>query len=219
VIDVEYFAQVSREARADASAVRADFGLPARYVMCVSRFVQRKNIELLIEAFARSGVHAAGTSLVLVGQGPCERTIRQTIDRKGLNGHVVILSSVANQNMPSVYSLADFVVLSSTFDQWGLCINEAFATGKPAIVTRTCGVANELVIDGENGFIVEPGDVSALADRMKRLSTNATLRKRFSENAFAAIGHWTPNLFATNVIELAESMFDAATPLNVRHIA
>lgn len=214
VIDVEYFAQASREARANASVVRAGFGLPARYIMCVSRFVQRKNINLLIEAFARSGAHAAGISLVLVGQGPCEGKIRETIDRHGLNERVVILDSVPNQKMPSVYSLSEFVVLASAFDQWGLCINEAFAAGKPAIVTRTCGVANELVIDGKNGFIVEPGDVPALADRIRKLSTNTALRERFSENAAATIQRWTPTLFATNVVELAELMFDTASPLN-----
>ncbi|HEV3104637.1 MAG TPA: glycosyltransferase family 4 protein, partial [Trinickia sp.] len=170
-------------------------------------------------AFAQSGVHAAGISLVLVGQGPCEQDIHQTIDRQGLSERVVILNSVANQNMPGLYSLAEFAVLASAFDQWGLCINEAFAAGKSAIVTRTCGVAHELVLDGVNGFIVEPGDVPALADRMRLLSTNAPLRERFSESAAATIAHWTPTLFATNVIELAESMFNAATPTRVGHAA
>lgn len=217
VIDVEYFAQASREAHANASAVRADFGLPDRYVMCVSRFVPRKNIDLVIEAFARSGAHATGTSLVLVGQGPCERKIRESIDRHGLSERVLILDSVPNQKMPSLYSLAEFVVLASAFDQWGLCINEAFAAGKPAIVTRTCGVANEIVMNGKNGFIIEPDDVPALADRIRQLSTNPALRERFSENAATTIERWTPTLFATNVLELAELMFETESSPNVRH--
>jgi glycosyltransferase involved in cell wall biosynthesis len=206
VIDVEYFSQAAREARARAAEVRENFGLPARYIMCVSRFVQRKNIGLLIDAFAQSGVHSEGISMVLVGQGPREREIREEIGRKGLSDQVVILNSVANQNMPCVYSLAEFIVLASAFDQWGLCVNEAFAAGKPAIVTRTCGVANELVLEGETGFIVEPGDVSALANRMRQLATNTVLRERLSQNAAVTIERWTPTLFATNVIELVESM-------------
>ncbi|MEA3117407.1 MAG: hypothetical protein QOI13_677 [Paraburkholderia sp.] len=214
VIDVEYFSQASCEARVNAPAVRAGFGLPERYILCVSRFVQRKNIDLLIEAFAHSGAHAAGLSLVLVGQGPCEREVRETIVRHGLSERVVILDSVPNQKMPSVYSLAEFVVLASAFDQWGLCINEAFATGKPAIVTRTCGVANEVVIDGKNGFVVEPGDVPTLADRIRQLSMNTALRERFSANALETIQRWTPTLFATNVVELAELMSDTSSPAN-----
>jgi glycosyltransferase involved in cell wall biosynthesis len=112
--------------------------------------------------------------------------------------------------MPGVYALADFTVLASQYDQWGLCVNEAFAAGTPAIVTRACGVANELVHDGANGFIVEPGDESALAARIMQLGTNSALRERFSANALTSVRRWTPALFASNTIELAESMIGSA---------
>jgi len=217
VIDVDYFSKLSCAARGSASEIRGDFNLPARYILCVSRFVKRKNIELLIEAFCRSRVHAADISLVLVGQGPCEPEIRHEIERRGMNNRIMILASVANQDMPGLYSLAEFVVLASAFDQWGLCVSEAFAAGKPAIVTRTCGVANELVIDGVNGLIVEPGDVAALASAITQLATSATLRERFAHNAVSSIVNWTPTLFATNVLELAESL--AATSLRAHTVA
>jgi glycosyltransferase involved in cell wall biosynthesis len=211
VIDVDYFAQSARAALASASTIRERFGLPPRYILCVSRFVKRKNIELLIEACCRSGVlrdtdSAGGLSLVIVGQGPCEREIRDEIDRRNMQDIILILNSVSNGDMPGLYSLAEFVVLASMFDQWGLCISEAFAAGKPAIVTRTCGVANELVLDGVNGFIVEPGDATALADRIGQLANNAGLRDRFAQHALSTAQRWTPTLFASNVIELAESL-------------
>ena len=211
VIDVDYFLAASRTALANASRVRGGFCLPSRYLLCVSRFVKRKNVDLLIEAFCRSGVHAEGLSLVLVGQGPCGSEIRKEIQRRRMGDHIKILASVANRDMPAIYSLAEFVVLASAFDQWGLCVSEAFATGKPAIVTRTCGVANEIVVDGVNGFIVDPGDVAALADRIARLATNEALREKYSQNAVSSIRRWTPTLFATNVIELAESVAGTGT--------
>jgi glycosyltransferase involved in cell wall biosynthesis len=215
VIDVDYFAQSARAALASAPMIRERFGLPPRYILCVSRFVKRKNIEVLVEAFCRSGVHlhtdnaedsSGGLSLVLVGQGPCEREIRDEIDRRNMKDRILILNSVSNGDMPGLYSLAEFVVLASMFDQWGLCISEAFAAGKPAIVTRTCGVANELVLDGVNGFIVEPGDANALADRIGQLANDASLRDRFAQHALSTAQRWTPTLFASNVIELAESL-------------
>ncbi|MEW6343858.1 MAG: glycosyltransferase family 4 protein [Pseudomonadota bacterium] len=211
VIDVDYFSRMAREAEANTAGIRVRFTLPPRYVLCVSRFVSRKNIDLLITAFFHSGLHAAGVSLVLVGQGPCKEQLLEQIDRLGLSRHVVILSSVPNPDMPGLYALADFVVLASKFDQWGLCINEAFAAGTPAIVTRTCGVAHELVHDGVNGFIVEPDDESALAMKIMQLGTNGTLRERFSVNALTSVRRWTPALFASNTIELAESMIGSAT--------
>ncbi|MGF6243596.1 glycosyltransferase involved in cell wall biosynthesis [Paraburkholderia sp. GAS38] len=210
VIDVEYFSRMSREAVLEAPEIRMRFALPPRYVLCVSRFVARKNIDLLIAAFFQSGLHAVGVSLVLVGQGPCKDALLEQIDRLGLAKHVVILSSVPNQHMPGLYALADFIVLASQFDQWGLCVNEAFAAGTPAIVTHACGVANELVHDGVNGFIVEPGDESALAARITQLGNNSALRERFSANALTSVRRWTPALFASNTIELAESMIGSA---------
>lgn len=213
VIDVEYFSAASRVALASASSIRCNFSLPARYVICVSRFIRRKNVDVLIEAFCRSQMHAAGLSLLLVGQGPCGPEVRNAIDRLGMHRHIQILGSVPYCEMPALYSLAEFAVLPSAYDQWGLCISEAFAAAKPAIVTRTCGVADELVLDDINGFIVEPGDTATLSDRLVRLSTDDASRERFSQNAVSAGRRWTPTLFARNVIELADSLAGAATSL------
>jgi glycosyltransferase involved in cell wall biosynthesis len=206
VIDVEYFSQRSKAARNSASDVRAKFGLPPQYCVCVSRFVPRKNVDVVIEAYFQSGLYKIGRSLVLVGQGRCRDRLLQQVAQRGLNAHVVILDSIKNLDMPVVYALAEFAVLASKFDQWGLCINEAFAAGCPAIVTRTCGVAGELVADGINGFIVESGDVHALADRMKLLGSDPALRGRFAEKARTAADDWTPTLFASNLLDLSTSI-------------
>jgi glycosyltransferase involved in cell wall biosynthesis len=209
VIDVDYFAQAARAALTSEPEIRDKFALPARYIVCVSRFVQRKNIHLLIDAYCQSCVHKSGLSLVLVGQGPDEHAIREHIERRGMKDQIAIIDSVTNADMPGLYALAEFIVLASAFDQWGLCISEAFAAGKPAIVTRTCGVAHELVVDDVNGFVVEPGDTSALSERMVWLATNAQLRTRLAQAAQASVRHWTPALFAKNVIELAEQLTGA----------
>ncbi|WP_235850827.1 hypothetical protein [Paraburkholderia piptadeniae] len=56
VIDVAYFCDAARHARAHADSERYRFALPTRYVLCVSRFVERKNVPLVLEAFACSGL-------------------------------------------------------------------------------------------------------------------------------------------------------------------
>jgi glycosyltransferase involved in cell wall biosynthesis len=167
--------------------------------------VRRKNVDLVIKAYFRSGLHEADTSLVLVGQGPCGGRLRRQVAKLGLSDRVVVLDSVKNGEMPGVYALAEFAVLASQFDQWGMCIRKAFAAGRPAIVTKTCGVADELVVDGVNGFIVEPGNVEMLADRIALLGTDLALRERFAHNAWSAARYWTPHLFASNLIDLSDS--------------
>jgi glycosyltransferase involved in cell wall biosynthesis len=203
VIDVDYFHEAARRALACAPIERVRFGLPHRYVLCVSRFVERKNVLLVVEAFARSTLPRQGISLVLVGQGPLEQAIRNKISALDLHEHVVILHEVLNRDMPALYALADFIVLASEFDQWGLCVNEAMSAGRPAIVSVTCGCANELVHDGHNGFIVQPGNVDELAERMSRLGEDEKLRARFAANSLSMIRNWTPKLFAVNALALA----------------
>ncbi|MEX3934424.1 glycosyltransferase family 4 protein [Paraburkholderia phymatum] len=203
VIDVAYFRDAARHARAHADSERCRFALPTRYVLCVSRFVERKNVPLVLEAFACSGLAQRGLSLVLVGQGPLEQTIRERVSALGLSERVLIFRAVLNSDMPAFYALADFIVLASAFDQWGLCVNEAMAAGRPAIVSRTCGCANELVYDGINGFIVRPGDVEQLAKKMKQLAEDHALREKLARDAETTIQDWTPELFAENVLALA----------------
>lgn len=212
VVDIDYFARLAQRARDNARSVRERYRLPPRFLLCVSRFVARKNVDVLIDAYAQTGLRERGIGLVLVGQGPLDAALRARIAAHGLDADVSILSSLPNHEMPNLYALADFIVLASEFDQWGLCVNEAFAAGCPAIVTRTCGVAGEIVHDGVNGFVVEPRDVRTLAQRIGQLGSDGTLRERFANGARDAIRRWSPLLFASSALELAQATTRRATP-------
>jgi glycosyltransferase involved in cell wall biosynthesis len=206
VIDVGHFRESARRAIEQAEHTRHRFGLPQRYVLCVSRFVERKNVLDVIDAYVRAGLPERDVHLVLVGRGPLEAVIRNKIETLGLRDRVLIFTEIVNSDMPAFYALSDFIVLASAFDQWGLCVNEAMACGRPAIVSETCGCANELVHDGINGFVVHPGDVDQLADRVRRLSVDDTLRRRFAAAAESTISTWTPEFFAENVLALADEV-------------
>jgi len=58
----------------------------------------------------------------------------------------------------------------------------------------------------EHGFVVEPGNLEMLADSIALLSTDLALRERFARNASLAARHWTPHLFASNLIDLSHSI-------------
>jgi glycosyltransferase involved in cell wall biosynthesis len=204
VIDVERFARLADNARASEAEARRRHALPMRYVLCVSRFVARKNVDVVVDAYARAGLAEKGISLVLAGQGPDADAIEGRVSSMQLGDSVHFLDPLPNAQRPAVYALCDFVVLASEFDQWGLCVNEAFAASKTAIVTQTCGAADELVKDGENGFVVEPGDAHALADRMQMLAANDTLRGTLSNRARQTVDKWSPAMFAANLMELAD---------------
>jgi glycosyltransferase involved in cell wall biosynthesis len=206
VIDVDRFARLAESARASESETRRRYALPARYVLCVSRFVPRKKVDIVVDAYARSELAAQGISLVLVGQGPDADAIEKRVSSMRLKKNVRFLDPIPNAQMPAVYALCDFMVLGSEFDQWGLCVNEAFAASKTAIVTQTCGAAGELLKDGVNGLVVKAGDADALAQKMHTLASNAVLRESLSQRARQSVEKWSPSMFAANLMELADRL-------------
>ena len=205
VIDVDQFSRRAAAARAAADEIRRVRGLPQRYVLCVSRFVARKNVDVVIDAYARAGLANREVALVLVGQGRDEHALRRLVSRLSVH----FLDPLPNGEMPAVYGLADFAVLASEFDQWGLCINEAFAASRTAIVTHTCGVARELVMNDVNGYVIEPGNADVLAARMRTLALDDALREKLSARARLTVEQWKPSVFASNLMELADCVLDA----------
>ncbi|MEP9324780.1 glycosyltransferase family 4 protein [Paraburkholderia phymatum] len=208
VIDVDQFSRRAAAAHSTADEVRDRRGLPRRYVLCVSRFVARKNVDVVINAFARSGLADQAIELVLIGQGGDEPALRSLVSQRELDGSVRFLDALPNGEMPAIYGLSDFVVLASEFDQWGLCVNEAFAASRTAIVTHTCGVARELVVNGVNGYVIEPGNTEMLAARMRTLALDDALRERLSARARLTVEQWKPSMFASNLMELADCVLD-----------
>ncbi|MBN3753316.1 glycosyltransferase family 4 protein [Paraburkholderia sp. Tr-20389] len=208
VIDVDTFSRRAAAAYSTADEVRDLRGLPRRYVLCVSRFVARKNVDVVINAFASSRLADQAIELVLIGQGGDEPALRSLVSQRELDGSVRFLEALPNGEMPAIYRLADFVVLASEFDQWGLCINEAFAASRTAIVTDTCGVARELVVNGVNGYVIEPGNADMLAARMRTLALDDALRERLSARARLTVEQWKPSVFASNLMELADCVLD-----------
>ncbi|MHB9836408.1 glycosyltransferase family 4 protein [Paraburkholderia terrae] len=209
VIDVDQFSRRAAAAHATADDVRRVRDLPQRYVLCVSRFVARKNVDVVINAFARSRLADHAIELVLIGQGQDEPMLRTLVSQLELEKSVRFLDALPNGEMPAIYGLADFVVLASEFDQWGLCINEAFAASRTAIVTHTCGVARELVMNDTNGYVVEPGNAEMLAARMRTLALDDVLRERLSARARLSVEQWKPSTFASNLMELADCVLDS----------
>lgn len=83
-----------------------------------------------------------------------------------------------------VYRSSDIIVVPSRWQEpLGLINLEAGACGKPIVATRVGGIP-EIVIDGRNGFLVEPGDVAALAASVQRLIEDTALRQRMGQEAY-----------------------------------
>jgi glycosyltransferase involved in cell wall biosynthesis len=107
-----------------------------------------------------------GAMLLVAGAGDEERAVRDAAQAAGVRVHA--LGFVNQTEMPRVYAAADCLVVPSAFESWGLVVNEAMATGLPAVVTESVGCAPDLVGRG-TGEVVPAGDVQALGAALARL--------------------------------------------------
>jgi glycosyltransferase involved in cell wall biosynthesis len=142
--------------------------------VCVARFDLQKNHATLLKAFAQGPACDPKAHLVLVGTGVLQRQLEQEVQKLGLAGQVHFLG--VREDIPDVLAATDVFVLSSDYEGSPLSIVEAMAAGLPIVSTRAGGVP-ELIQNGEEGFLVQVGDVKSLADCMTFLAQNLEARR------------------------------------------
>ncbi|HLL67319.1 MAG TPA: glycosyltransferase [Micromonosporaceae bacterium] len=146
-----------------AASIRAQFDVPvnAFLVVCVANLRPVKNHLLLIRA-AEAVIAAQPHALfLLAGDGPMRARIAAEIERRNLAGRVRMLGHVAGAGR--LVAAADLVVLSSTYEGLPVVVMEALAAGVPVVATAVGGL-RDLVTEGHNGILTEPGSAVALAD-------------------------------------------------------
>ncbi len=149
-------------------------GYEARPFVYVGRFVGKKNLERLIEGYARYVALTAGAPrrLILVGSGTEEGMLRERIAELEV-GHLIDLPGFLSADAVSrtlAGSLA--LVLVSREEQWGLVVNEALALGLPAIVSRQVGSADALIRNLVNGFVVDSNCPEAIGRAMHHVASD-----------------------------------------------
>ena len=156
--------------------VRAMGGQPPiapgdRPFVFVGRFVAKKNILFLLDAYARyrTRAEARARRLVLVGGGELEPQVRAKVAALGLDELVEITGFVDAPEVAKRLASARALLLPSVQEQWGLVVNEALALALPAIVSRAVGAHETLVHHGVNGFVLAADDVEAWAEAMVAL--------------------------------------------------
>jgi glycosyltransferase involved in cell wall biosynthesis len=169
----------------DASASRAD----ADAVLFVGRLVPVKGAHAFIEA-ART---CPGERFIVVGDGP-ER-LRLEGAARDLN-NVTFAGMVPLTDVATYLDRAKMLVVPSLQEGQSNAVMEAMARGIPVIASRVGGLP-DLVVDGETGFLTEPGNVAALSECIRRLSADPALRLKFGENSVRAMQrHRWPEVIA-----------------------
>ena len=208
VVDNDYFATRTAELR--TAALRTPLGLPEKYFLASARFIEKKNLSRLLEAYAHHRVIAEKLEignrkseiwkLVLLGDGPLRETINHKLSTLNLQDQVLLPGFKQYDELPKYYGLASAFIHASTTEQWGLVVNEAMASSLPVLVSNRCGCAADLVQNGVNGFTFDPSNVEEMAKRMFQLSTLSP--SQLSTMGVASrriIADWGPERFANGL--------------------
>lgn len=201
IVDNDYFLQGSESARENAIALRKQYDLPERYFLASSRFVQKKNLSRVLQAYALylKSVRNIPWKLVMLGDGPLKDEIVNLREELGLSEMVLMPGFAQYPDLPVYYGLAGAFVLASTSEQWGLVVNEALASGLPVIVSSRCGCAIDLVKNDHNGFTFDPYDVDALSRHLSHVASEDCPRGAMGAVGREIISGWTPAVFARNL--------------------
>lgn len=177
-VDVERFNGAGR------AAMRAELGLRDDEVALVHVAVFRpeKGHTVLLRAVRRVVDAGVAVRLLLVGDGPERATIERTVAELGLGERVSLLGR--RNDVERVLAAGDIAVLSSydRVETFPMSLLEAMACGLPVVATRVGSVA-EMVAEGENGFLVAPGEDAAFAAALLRTCSDSELRKKLGKRS------------------------------------
>lgn len=168
--------------------IRAELGIPAErvVVLFIARFTAHKQPLTLIRAFARAlqGGQAPDVHLLMVGDGDEKEAGVELVKTLRLEDRVSF--QAFRQDVPDVLHAADIFVLPSLWEGLPIGLLEAMAMRKAVIGTRVDGT-REVLQDGDNGLMVEPGDVDALAAAIVRLAGSGELRESLRTSAYQTV--------------------------------
>lgn len=140
------------------SESRARFGVPlqSKLVVCVRRLQSRMGLENLVDAVARLVARESDLVVAIAGKGPLTDSLRERIERHGLQGHVRLLGFVPDADLPALYAAADLsVVPTVALEGFGLIVAESMAAGTPVVASRV-GALPELLANFSEQLLAEP---------------------------------------------------------------
>ena len=172
-----------------SGAPPAPGGVPfeARDFIVVARFVPKKNLTMMIEAYALWLRRTARVrDLHLCGSGPLEAVLREQVAALGLGDRVHFHGFVQTEEVSRLLGRALCLILPSIEEQFGNVVIEAQATGVPVLVSRVAGAADMLIESGINGFVINPESSDGCSALMAMLSEDRDRWTSFAAASFAS---------------------------------
>ena len=175
-----------------------NLNLPNQFFLTSCRFVEKKNLRTLIDAFSEISHAHPDWSLVLAGDGPLKEDLKSLTIKRDVSDKVYFPGYLDYIEMKHAYAAASCFVLPSTTEQWGLVINEALASGLPVICSENVGSAPNLLSNQHVGYMFDPFSSKDLENKMMTIIKEIKTID-FSINAKSVISEWGRDKYSKNI--------------------
>ena len=194
-VDLEALAAAARGGLDLRSLLAAPAAVPL--FATVGALTREKNHRLLLEVAERLGARGAGGRFVWIGEGGCRATREREVMRRGLADRVQLLGR--RDDVPALLRQCELLLVPSVNEGFCGVAVEAQALGVPVIATRVGGLP-EVVLDGQTGLLVAPGDAGAMADAIETLLADPGRRGSMTERGPANAARFSAELMADRTL-------------------
>lgn len=158
-----------------------------KVILTVCRLVERKGIDVVINALPELARKIPEIKYLIAGTGPDLQRLQRLAEQLGVSDYISFLGYIPDEQLNEIYNLCDVFVMPShhrppEVEGFGLVFLEAGATGKPCLGT-TAGGISDAIQDGQTGYLVQPNDYQGLTDALTRLLKDEDLASRMGDNA------------------------------------
>lgn len=166
-----------------------------------------KGVFELIEAAKLLKEKGKKFRIIMAGSGKDETAVKSLVQQCGLKDYIELPGWIKGDDKFQKIAQSHIFVLPSHSEGMPMSIIETKYYGLPAIATKT-GATTDIIAEGVDGFLVEIGDVAALADAMEKYIDNPGLIQSHSENSRQSAEKFMPSSVGRNLIELYKSLSD-----------
>jgi glycosyltransferase involved in cell wall biosynthesis len=177
---------------AELERVRAQYGLPNRFILTLTkrRGDGRKNLQNLLQAYSRYHERTPNPIPLVVGGKDCHLFRPEySIPTSGYGADVMFPGWLDQRDLPAIYSMADMYLYPSNLEAFPIPLTEAMACGAPIVTSDANGLRE---IAGDAAMLVDPEDPDAIAAAMARVLNDASLQQTLRERGLArsALFQW-----------------------------
>ncbi len=166
-------------------------------ILFSARFTSRKRPLDLLNALTK--LDNTKITVLFVGDGPERKKMEKFVLKNNINA--VFTGFVSQIEISKYYSISDLDIVISDYDPSPKAMNEAMNFRLPIIVSSVVGTAQDLVKDGQNGFIIKVGDIDTIAEKINYLNNNRNKLIEMGNKSFEIVQNWSYKEDVDGIIE------------------